>query len=231
MNGAFRGLPKTLLPVGGRPVLLHQLDAMHGLGISRVLLVLGCGRERVIDYLSVVRPEPGTIEVIEQSSTRGSGDAVLCLQPHVRGPFALFLGDIFFVPARGSRLLDPVLDGTSDAVVAIVEERDPMRFHRNFRVVLGPDRRVTRVIEKPPMGETGLKGCGVYSFTPAIFEALERTPRAANGELGITDAIQTLIDRGARVRAECVSTFDVNLTTPEDLAWCEARLAARARVS
>lgn len=231
MNGAYRGMPKTLLPVGGRPVLAHQLDAMRTLGISRVLVVVGCGKERVRDYLEAVRPGPGTIETIEQPSASGSGDALLCLAPHVTGPFALFLGDIFFVPDHPSLLVAPVLDESSDAVVATADERDAARFHRNFRVVLGTGDRVIGVVEKPPMGETGLKGCGMYAFTPAIFDALARTPRAVTGELGITDAIQTLIDGGATVRAARVSTCDVNLTTPADLAWCEARLAGRARVS
>ncbi len=44
-------LPKCLLPVGGRPLILHSLDALNALGVEDVALVVGHGRERLVEAL------------------------------------------------------------------------------------------------------------------------------------------------------------------------------------
>ena len=45
---------------------------------------------------------------------------------------------------------------------------------------------------------------GVYMFTPAIFDAARAIEPSGRGELEITDAIQQLIDGGARVESHTV---------------------------
>lgn len=220
--GGLNWLPKVLLPVRGRPVLAHQLDQLRNLGVERVVVVVGYRRELVIEYLETTGRLGAGVQVIEQRRQRGSGDALLCVESAVRGPFVLYLGDIVFVPNEHLRqLVDPLLRDGCSATIAVVDEPDPKRLAKNFRVEVNGGDRILRVVEKPADGRPGLKGCGVYGFTPEVFRAARMTARTSEGVLGITETIQTLIDLGSPVRAARVCRWDANLTHAEDLAACE----------
>jgi UTP--glucose-1-phosphate uridylyltransferase len=62
---------------------------------------------------------------------------------------------------------------------------------------------MTDIVEKPPLGmaPTNLAVAARYVFSPAIFEALKRTPPDRQGEMQLTDAIKLLIQRGEPVYA------------------------------
>jgi dTDP-glucose pyrophosphorylase len=74
------------------------------------------------------------------------------------------------------------------------------------------------VVEKPRHPRTDLKGCGIYLFDLAFFDAVRRTPRTAlRNEYEITDAVQIFIDDGYHVEAAEVVKADVNVSYPADL--------------
>lgn len=223
--GDMDWLAKTLMPVAGRPLLERQLELFDRLGIERTVVVVGAHKEQVVDYLEVTgRLQRGVVPV-EQASASGSGDALLCLEGRVDGPFVLFLGDILLAPERDlSPLVAPVLYDGEAATLAVVEETDDAMLSRNFRVDVSDDDRVTGVVEKPAGGAPALKGCGLYAFSPEIFDAARRTARDAAGERGITDCVQTLLDLGRPVRAARVCRWDLNLTRASDLGLAEERL-------
>jgi UTP--glucose-1-phosphate uridylyltransferase len=62
---------------------------------------------------------------------------------------------------------------------------------------------VTDIVEKPPPGiaPTTLAVAARYVFSPAIFEALDRTLPDKGGEIQLTDAIRLLIHKGEPVYA------------------------------
>ncbi len=65
--------------------------------------------------------------------------------------------------------------------------------------------RVSRLVEKPSEPRTNLALVGVYMFTAAIFDAARAIEPSWRGELEITDAIQRLVDSGARIDPHIVS--------------------------
>ena len=71
-------------------------------------------------------------------------------------------------------------------------------------IVIGADTVVyhdCKIIEKPKDPPSNLAVIGVYIFSPKIFTALENVKPDQSGEKQLTDAIQYLITKGAKVLA------------------------------
>jgi UTP--glucose-1-phosphate uridylyltransferase len=61
--------------------------------------------------------------------------------------------------------------------------------------------RVTGLVEKPPADEapSSLAIIGRYVLSPTVFDVLRETPPGRGGEIQLTDALATLVERGEPV--------------------------------
>ena len=214
-------LPKPILPIGGKPLLLHQIEALAELGIRDILVVIGHLGYEIVRELGDGSDHDVRIQYVEQEETLGIAHALGQLERHVDRPFFLLLGDIFFETEDLGDMVRRLGKGDRDGaagVLAVKRESDAEKIRRNFVVHVESDGAVTRVIEKPRRPRTNLKGCGLYLFDLAFFDAVRRTPRTAmRDEYEITDSIQIFIDDGWRVEAAEVVKNDLNLSFPSDL--------------
>jgi len=210
--------PKPCLPIANKPLLRYQLEALRTLGVRDVLVVIGHLGYEVVRALGDGADLGLHLRYVDQGDALGIAHAVAKLEPHVDRPFFLFLGDIFFETENLGKM-NELFDGDRvSAVLAVKREPDSEKIKRNFVVLLGQDGLVHRLIEKPRHPRTDLKGCGLYLFDPAFFDAIRHTPRTAmRDEYEITDAIQIFIDDGYGVAAAEVVRDDMNLSYPPDL--------------
>ncbi|MBD0282545.1 MAG: glucose-1-phosphate thymidylyltransferase [Thermoleophilaceae bacterium] len=188
---------KQLVPVANKPVLFYGLEAMSAAGIGDVGVIIAPETGGEIRAAAGDGSRFGvSIEYIEQEQPLGLAHAVLTGEP--------FLGDSPFVMYLGDNLLrDGIVDLVEtfrtekpDALILLTPVPDPEQYGV---AELNGQGRVSRLIEKPKEPKTNLALVGVYMFTPAIFEAARSIKPSWRGELEITDAIQTLVDRGLRV--------------------------------
>jgi len=150
-----------------------------------------------------------------QPEPLGLGEAVLCAEGFTGdAPFAVALGDAILGGVGGpppvvARLAAALERHGADCAVAV---RDVAREHTGRYGIVSAHGdgdsedgvvRVEAIVEKPDpaTAPSTLAVAARYVMTPAIFDALRATPRAANGELELTDAIARLIDDGRTVVA------------------------------
>jgi len=211
--------PKPILPILNRPLLAHQIDVMRECGIADIYIVVGHLGYHIASMLGGGERYNVNLHFVGQEGTLGLAHAVGALEPSVQLPFLLMLGDIHFhLKSTLSSAIYEVLDGDVNANLISMYEPDPEMVKRNFVIQADESGRVSRVIEKPRYVNSQLKGCGLYVFSPHIFDAIRRTPRTAlRDEYEITDSIQILIDDGYHVRHTPIVERDLNLTKPDDL--------------
>ncbi len=95
------GAPKCLLPIGGAPLIEHQLEALHDAGVGKILVVIGHKADEVRAVLG------HRVEFIENTrySETNSLYSLWLAREWVKGPFVLLNCDLLFHPEILDRLL------------------------------------------------------------------------------------------------------------------------------
>ena len=187
---------KQLVPVANKPVLFYGIEAMAAAGIHEVGIIIAPETGAEIRAAAGDGSRFGVaIEYIEQDEPLGLAHAVLTAEPYLGGsPFVMYLGDNLLRDGI-VELVETFRTEQPDALILLTPVPDP----EHYGVAELEDGRVARLIEKPKEPHTDLALVGVYMFNPSIFEAARAIEPSGRGELEITDAIQTLVDRGRRV--------------------------------
>jgi bifunctional UDP-N-acetylglucosamine pyrophosphorylase/glucosamine-1-phosphate N-acetyltransferase len=135
---------KVLHPIASRPLLLHLLDRVDGLGASKRVVVVGKGRDQVERALE--RREVG---VVHQAEQKGTGHAVLQARQALEGydgPVLVLYGDTPFVEADTlKRMLDRLDGGDGPGVVVLGScPEDPAAYGR---IILGQGDSIAKMVE------------------------------------------------------------------------------------
>jgi bifunctional UDP-N-acetylglucosamine pyrophosphorylase / glucosamine-1-phosphate N-acetyltransferase len=231
--------PKPLHRLCGRPMVLHVLDALAEIEVSRVVVVVGHRAEWVTKALIEHAPPGLTIEFVQQAAQLGTGDAcavALTGLPDDAGEDA----DVVVLPGDTPLLRPPTLAALvrahreQDAAAALLtaEVGDPTGYGR---VVRGRDGGVVAVVEDADaLGEQRLiteVNTSIYCFRRAVLAPALRRLRPANaqGEYYLTDVLAVLHDAGYGIvpmlAADPMETAGVN--DRAQLAVAEAELRDR----
>jgi UTP--glucose-1-phosphate uridylyltransferase len=149
-----------------------------------------------------------------QSDPKGLGHAISLGAGFVDGDDCVVaLGDTLIAAPDTAIPLRAMMRAHADLKAAAVVAVEHVPAHETFRYgivsveerepAVGEPLRMTDIIEKPPLGTapTTLSVAARYVFSPAIFEALDRTLPDRRGEVQLSDAIKLLIQQGQPVYA------------------------------
>lgn len=204
---------KQLIPVANKPILFYGIEALRKAGITEIGIVTGNNREEIVAAVGEGERWGVRITTIPQAEPRGLAHAVQVARP--------FLGEDGFLMYLGDNLIGDDLSGmverfkakNADAMVMLAEVREPER----FGIAEMDGERVVRVAEKPRQPRSNLALVGVYLFNPLIHEAINEITPSWRNELEITDAIQVLVARGARVEAHWLTGWWKDTGRVDDL--------------
>jgi len=207
--------PKPMLNAGGRPILERLLERLIEAGYSEALIVTGYRAESIEDYFRDYR---FPLHFLRQAPINGTAPAALLARQFVgHDDFLLTFGDILADAPCYREILDKLKrEPRVEAVLGVRDVDDP---YRGAAVYEDPDGRVTRIVEKPPQGQstTRWNSAGIYAVRASLFEELERVPKSSRGEYELTSAISQLIEKGKLLKILPIEGHWRDIGRPEDL--------------
>ncbi len=233
--------PKPLHRLCGRPMLLHVLHALVGLGLDRVVVVVGHGGERVVKAVAEEAPPDLPVEFVEQRVQRGTGDAVSVAMTVLdddpeEGDVLVLPGDAPLLRTATLAQLVAVHQATEDAATLLTARMgDPTGYGRVLRGRSGGGARVgeqaVATVDEAAIEEVNTS---VYVFRRSVVApALRRlSPDNAQGEYYLTDVVAVLHDAGYTVGALAVADPEevAGVNDRVQLARVEAELRRRVNV-
>ncbi len=213
--------PKHIIPVGGAPLLEWPLRGLAEVGINEALIVTHYMEDQIKAQLGDGSRLGISISYARQDEMKGTADAFAVGEAFVGDDeFIGFYGDGFIAVESFKTVLDA--HGAGETTLGVIHVNDPSSL---AAVELDGDR-VTRLVEKPPKGESpsNLANTGIYVFTPDIFDHIRDTGLSSRGEYEVTDSIGSLIESGANVKAAILPPKGwMDVGQPWDLLEANAR--------
>ncbi|HEY5625423.1 MAG TPA: glucose-1-phosphate thymidylyltransferase [Dehalococcoidia bacterium] len=204
---------KQLVPIANKPVLFYTIEQLVECGITDIGVIIGDTGEQVRAAVGDGSQFGARVTYIQQDAPLGIAHAVATARDFLGdSPFVLYLGDNFVLGG-----IQPYVDAYRSNGGSTQILLHPVDNPRAFGIAELTDGVVTRIVEKPKEPVSNLAVIGVYIFEPAVHDVIANLQPSGRGELEITDAIQGLIDRGARVRAEVMERYWIDTGKMDDI--------------
>ena len=216
MRDLTADVPKPMIKVRGRPILLHIVEGLQSARIKDFLIIVGYHGEMVRDYFGDGGCFALRISYATQIVQDGTGRVVELARDFAGAdPFVLHYGDILIGPENYESLL--TFPPEIEAIVTVKGNED---LSKGGAIFVNENMEVTDVREKANPGEPTSKwyNAGVYSFRPSIFQFTAKLQPSPRGEYELTDAIRALAQSGKKVQAIELEGEWADVRDPEILA-------------
>ena len=217
---ATKAMPKEVLPILNKPLIQYGVEeAMHA-GMHYIAMITGRGKRALEDhfdvsyelehqisgtpkenYLADIREviDTCTFSYTRQVEMKGLGHAILTGETLIGSePFGVILADDLCVGEGDSVLQQMVSIYQKYRCSVVAIEEVPAEETYKYGVISGNELEdnvfvISDMVEKPAPEDapSNLAIIGRYILTPDIFDILRRTPPGRNGEIQLTDALQT----------------------------------------
>ena len=216
MRDLTADLPKPMIIVRGKPILLHIVEGLQTAGIKNFFIIIGYHGDTIRDYFGDGTCFGLQIKYVTQMVQDGTGRVVNLARDFVGdSPFVLSYGDILVDQRNYKSIVN-----LSDDVEAIITVKRDEDVSKGGAVFVNEQMELVDLREKSKTGEptSPWYNAGIYTFRPSIFEFTARLEPSLRGEYELTDAIRDLALSGKKVKALELTGEWADVRDPEILA-------------
>ncbi len=189
--------PKALIPIAGKTILSFIVDQLHEAGINEFIFIVGYLGEKIQEYVKSTYPDL-TCHFVYQNERKGTGHAVE-LTRNIVGNDEVFvsLGDTICEYDVKEMVNCPY------SMLGVKKVDDPRRFGV---AEIDANGFIDHVVEKPAIPKSNMALVGLYKIkeTEFLFACLHHLfmeDITSHGDYNLTDALDCMIQRGARFKA------------------------------
>ena len=179
-------MPKSMLPVAGRPVMEWIVEKLRRAGIRQMKVTTHFMPEKIMDHFGDGQSFGVEMEYVNEDRPLGTGGALGLIAPPTE-PFLVINGDVL-TEVDFQKMLDFHQEHEADMTVA-------MNMHQvevPYGVIDCTGPVVMRLREKPRMHM--LVNAGIYLLQPTVYQFIPQ-----DTHFNMTDLIQWLLDAGRKV--------------------------------
>ena len=216
MRELTANLPKPMINVREKPILLHIVEGLQSAGIKNFLIVVGYHGDTVRNYFGDGTCFGLRIKYATQALQDGTGRIVDLAKDFVAdSSFLLSYGDILVDPGNYKSIVD-----LADDVEAIISVKRGEDVSKGGAVFLNEHMELVDLREKAEPGGASSPwyNAGLYTFRPSIFEFTAKLQPSPRGEYELTDAVRDLAHSGKKVKALEIAGEWADVRDPEILA-------------
>jgi 1L-myo-inositol 1-phosphate cytidylyltransferase len=211
------GLPKPLVPFGGKPILEHVILRAHQAGIDDFVIVVGYGSDSIRRWFdSRWLGDLSITWVQNQDYDKHNGISVLKARDRIHENFLMLMADHIFEPETARALIDQPL-GQQEVILAVdpridrvfdLEDATKVRRDGDFIVDIGKEIASYDALDT-----------GMFLCSPVLFDRLESATR--DGNCTLSDGMRRMARERSLRALEIGEAFWQDVDTPEALAHAE----------
>ena len=219
-----RSVPKEMIPLVDKPVIQYVVEEAAAAGITDILIVISSGKGAIQEHFIPGGPleerlsttgktselaelqqldNLARIHYVYQKELKGLGHALMQAERFAGSdPFAVLLGDtvLYSESKPVTAQLCEAFERTQSPVVALEEVPAEKVSRYGIAGLAGSEgnlHQLSDLVEKPS-AETAPSRLAIasrYVFTPDIFTELAQTRPGKGGEIQLTDAMKSLLQK------------------------------------
>jgi dTDP-glucose pyrophosphorylase len=221
-------LPKPLLPIDDKPIIIHHIERLESCGIDEIVITLNQHLGKLIELaITEGHPREAKIRFITQEKRGGLGYAIMLCQEIIGdNSFVVQFGDEINETANFHKAIAGNMFNGLDGAIGIIRPSNEKRIMGTATLRLSPNDEVNDYVEKPRREEimSTASTSGTYLFSHDFFEALKETRAKPstyiNGEHSIGAAIRVFLRSNKKVVCVQETGQHAHFTSIEDFRNC-----------
>jgi len=173
-------VPKPMIKIGNKPILLHQIELLKKYGIKDIIIIVNHMKDYIINYFKDCKNFDVNINYFEETQPLGTVGGIKEIEADLTKDFIVFYGDIM-INMDIKKLIDFHRQKQSQCTLVLHPNDHP---HDSDLVETNRENGIKAFHPKPHQEGAyykNLVNAGVYIFSPAIFPFLQKGVKADFG--------------------------------------------------
>jgi mannose-1-phosphate guanylyltransferase / phosphomannomutase len=161
-------LPKPMIPLFNRPIMLHIVELLKKYDITELVMLLYHQPFYIKNFFRDGSDFGVKITYVTPIADMGTAGAVKAAEKYLDERFLVISGDLL-TDFNLKKIVDFHVDHKAKATITLTSVKDPLQFGV---VITDKEKRITQFLEKPGWGEviSDTVNTGIYLLEPEIFK-------------------------------------------------------------